>query len=87
VRIYCFPLCDWLSKNAVTFVALSSVMFFLSILQTSSLYFLQNYIFGSVQNINDCHIVLDSAGDVMTPVRLAEELDYEFKQDSVVRIA
>ena len=45
------------------------------------------YTCGSVQNINDCRIVLDSVGHVMTTVRLAEEMDYEFKQDSVVRIA
>jgi hypothetical protein len=62
-------------------------MFFLSILQTSSSHFLQNYIFGSVENINDSRIVLDSLGHVMTTELLAEELDYEFKQGSVVRIA
>jgi hypothetical protein len=88
VRKYCFPLCDWLLKNTVTFVALSNVSVlsqyppdvFCALLR-------ELYVFGSVQNINECSIVLDSVGHVMTTVRLAEEMDYEFKQDNVVRIA
>jgi len=72
----------------VTFVALSSVNV-LSQYPPDVFFALHRelYIFGSVQNINDCRIVLDSVGRVMTTIRLAEELDYEFKQDSVVRIA
>jgi hypothetical protein len=61
-------------------------VYFLSILQTPPSHLLQNCIF-AVQNINDCRIVLDSMGHLTTTVRLAEELDYGFKQDSVTRIA
>ena len=88
MRKYCFPLCDCLLKNTVTFVALSSVHVLSQ--YPPDVYFAllaELYIFGSVENFNDCRIVLDSVGRVMTTELLAEELDYEFKQDSVVRIA
>jgi hypothetical protein len=88
VRKYCFLFCDWLLKNRVTFVALSSVsVLFQDPPDVFFAFVRELYIFCSVQNINDCCIVLDIVGHVMTTVRLAEELDYEFQQDSVVRIA
>jgi hypothetical protein len=88
VRKYCFPLCDWLLKNTVTFIALRNVNVLSQYRPDVFIALLRElYIFGSVQNINDCRIILDSVGHVMTTVRLAEELDYEFKQDSVVRMA
>jgi hypothetical protein len=63
-------------------------MFFLSILQTSYSHSLQNCIFSvQVRTLTTVVLFLTVCGRVMTTELLAEELDYEFKQDSVVRVA
>ena len=73
MRKLCVHLCDRLLKNAVTFNALS-IARFLSQDSSDAFFSLltELYIFGSVQDVNDCRIVRDSVGHIMTAVRLAE---------------